>query len=41
MVIEKMEAMGYTDIEIKPFPCNVPETDFDKIDWYRVIGRKK
>jgi ubiquinone/menaquinone biosynthesis C-methylase UbiE len=40
MTIEKMEAMGYTDIEIKPFPCNVPETDFDKIDWYRVIGHK-
>ena len=40
MAISKMEEIGYTDIEIKPFPCNIPEEDFEQIDWYRVIGRK-
>lgn len=40
LAIKKMEEMGYTDIELKPLPCNIPEEDFEQIDWYRVIGRK-
>ena len=38
--MDKMEKMGYTDIDIKPFPISMEEKDFDKIDWYRVIGKK-
>jgi hypothetical protein len=40
LVLDKMKEMGYTDIDIKPFPIFMEEKDFDKIDWYRVIGKK-
>ena len=50
MVAEKLAEMGYTDIamrphpcqelSLRPFPCDIPETDFEKMEWYRVIARK-
>jgi hypothetical protein len=40
MVIQKMMEMGYAHIRIRPVPCEKDETDFSKIDWYRVIGQK-
>ena len=40
LVLDKMKKMGYIDIDIKPFPIFMEEKDFDKIDWYRVIGKK-
>ena len=40
LVLDKMKKMGYTDIDIKPLPISMEEKDFDKIDWYRVIGKK-
>jgi SAM-dependent methyltransferase len=39
-VLDKMKKMGYADIDIRPFPVFAEEKDFDKIDWYRVIGKK-
>ena len=40
LVLDKMKKMGYIDIDIKPFPIFMEEKDFDKIDWYRIIGKK-
>ena len=40
MAETKMIEMGYDDIELKPLPCMIEETYFDRIDWYRIIGRK-
>ena len=40
LVLGKMKEMGYIDIDIKPFPIFTEEKDFEKIDWYRVIGKK-
>ena len=40
MAEKKMIEMGYDDIELKPLPCMIEETYFDRIDWYRIIGRK-
>ena len=40
MAVDRMKEMGYGEIVLLPFPCNSPEQDFSKIDWYRVIGRK-
>ena len=36
----KLLAMGYTDLVLRPVPSFVPETDFAKIDWYRLMARK-
>ena len=40
LVLDKMKKMGYIDIDIKPFPIFMEEKDFDKIDWYSIIGKK-
>ena len=37
---EKLASMGYTGIEWRPVPSEIQETDFDKIDWYRMISQK-
>ena len=40
IVEEKLFDLGYDELYLRPVPCNIPETDFEKMDWYRVIARK-
>ncbi|MBQ6195992.1 MAG: class I SAM-dependent methyltransferase [Lachnospiraceae bacterium] len=40
IVEEKLSALGYDEPCLRPFPCDNPETDFRKMDWYRIIARK-
>ena len=40
IIEKKMYEMGYDNIELRPLPCMIEETNFAKIDWYRLIGRK-
>ncbi len=40
IVEEKLSDLRYDDVYLRPFPCDNPEIDFNKIDWYRVIARK-
>ena len=40
LVADKLLTMGYTDLTVRPVPCFVPETDFARFDWYRLIVRK-
>ncbi len=35
-----LSRMGYGGFELRPVPCDSPETDFDKMDWYRIIAQK-
>ena len=41
LALDKLASMGYGEFQLKPLPCEEDETDFDKIDWYRVIAKKK
>lgn len=36
----KLLAMGYTDLVVGPVPGFAPVTEFDKMEWYRLIARK-
>ncbi len=40
IVEEKLSDLGYDKLYFRFVPCDIPETDFEKIDWYRVIARK-
>ena len=40
MVEDKLYALGYSRLSLRPVPGNIPETDFEEIDWYRVIAQK-
>ena len=40
MAEEKLSELGYDKLYLRPVPCDAPETDFEKMDWYRVIARK-
>ncbi len=40
IVEEKLSDLGYDKLYFRSVPCDIPETDFEKIDWYRVIARK-
>ncbi len=40
MVENKLSDLGYDQLYLRPVPCQISETDFDKIDWYRIIARK-
>ena len=40
MVLHALSEMNYGHIEIRPVPCEIPETEFDRIDWYRLIAQK-
>ena len=40
IVKEKLSDLGYEELFLRPFPCDIPETDFEKMEWYRVIARK-
>ena len=41
MVLQALAEMNYGNIEIRPVPCEIPETDIDRIDWYRLIAQKQ
>ena len=41
LAVHKLLSLGYTDLALRPVPSTIPETDFDKMDWYRLIARKK
>lgn len=32
--------LGYRSVKLRPVPSSFPETEFSKIDWYRVIAQK-
>ena len=40
MLINKLQEMGYVDIEIKCFPAYFEMVEFERIDWYCVLARK-
>lgn len=40
LVENKLLSLGYTDLTLRPVPSFSPETDFAKMDWYRLIARK-
>lgn len=40
MLVDKLFAMGYTQIELKCFPAYFPDIEFEKMEWYSVIARK-
>ena len=41
IVKKKLAELGYGPVSLRPVPCNFPETDFEKIDWYRIIAQKQ
>ena len=40
MIEKRLRELGYGPTCLRPFPCSNPETDFSKIEWYRVIAQK-
>ena len=40
ILIDKLKDMGYTDIQIMPFPAQYGAFDIDKSDWYSVMAKK-
>ena len=40
LALDKFKAMGYREIGISPFPVSLKTTDFNEMEWYRLIGRK-
>ena len=40
ILINKLQEMGYTDIEIKCFPAYFEMIEFERIEWYCVIAKK-
>ena len=38
---DAIRELGYEDIELKPVPWNYPEKELEKMEWYRIIGKKK
>lgn len=40
LIKEKLKEMGYGSIEVKAYPYEKTERDFEEIDWYRLIARK-
>ena len=41
LAADRLLSLGYTDLTIRPVPSFAPVTDFDKMEWYRLIARKK
>ena len=37
----KLREMGYGEPEVKPVPGFASETDFENMDWYRIIAQKQ
>lgn len=40
IVEKKLDDLGYDELYLRPVPCDTLETDFEKMDWYRIIARK-
>ena len=40
LAVDKLLSLGYTDLTVRPVPSFAPVTDFDEMDWYRLIARK-
>ena len=40
LAVNKLLSMGYTDLVVGPVPSFAPVTDFDRMEWYRLIARK-
>lgn len=40
LATDHLRSLGYTDLTLRPVPSTLPETDFAKMDWYRLIARK-
>ncbi len=40
LIDDALADLGYRSAELRPVPSNFPETEFSKIDWYRVIAQK-
>lgn len=40
MIIEKLESLGYGNIEILPFPAFLEGLDIDSCDWYCIMAKK-
>ena len=40
LATDALRSLGYTDLTLRPLPSFSPETDFAKMDWYRLIARK-
>lgn len=40
IIEDKLSDLGYGHLYLRPVPCDSPETDFEKMDWYRVIAQK-
>ena len=38
--IQALDAPGYADVVLLQVPGKTGKTDYDKIDWYRIIARK-
>lgn len=41
MVEKKLSELGYGAIHLRPVPATMPETDFSRMDWYRLIAQKQ
>ena len=40
MVEDKLSDLGYDQFYLRPVPCDISETNLEKIDCYRIIARK-
>ena len=40
LIDDALADLGYHSVELRPVPSNIPETEFSKMDWYRVIAQK-
>ena len=40
LIDDALADLGYRSVELRPVPSNIPETEFCKIDWYRIIAQK-
>ena len=40
LIDDALAGLGYHSVELRPVPSNIPETEFCKIDWYRIIAQK-
>ena len=41
IILEKLKDLGYEEPVIRPLPWETGEEDFGKMDWYRLIAKKR
>lgn len=39
-IADKLHSMGYSDIQLRPFPCNMGDAPFEQLDWYCLLAKK-